>query len=372
MEISRLKNINHCGQSVWLDFIRRNLIQNGGLEKLVTEDGINGVTSNPSIFKNAIAASTDYTDSITALSKNASLSVKSIYEQLAISDIQAAADILRPTYDNTNAIDGYVSLEVSPELARDTNGTLIEARRLWQAVNRPNLMIKVPGTKEGVPAIRQLISEGINVNVTLLFSVEAYEQIADAFMEGLEQRLQANLPITHIASVASFFISRIDALIDKKIEAAPTKSPELSALKGKIAIAYAKTAYQNFKARKETPRYKALAAHGAQAQRLLWASTSTKNPAFSDVLYIESLIGSETVNTIPPQTMDAFRDHGNAMTNTIEENLSAAYADLQTLARHGVSLEAVTATLLEEGIVLFHDAFQDLLNAISEKINSNN
>lgn len=367
METSRLKKINQCGQSVWLDFIRRHLIESGDLEKLVNEDGISGVTSNPSIFKNAIASSTDYADNMLSLFKNANLSIKSIYEQLAIADIQAAADILRPTYDRTKKLDGYVSLEVPPELARDTQGTIVEARRLWQAVNRPNVLIKVPGTKEGVPAIRELISEGININVTLLFSVEAYEQVADAFMEGLERRLQANLPISHIASVASFFISRIDTLVNTHIDAASNKTPELLALKGKIAIAYAKTAYQTFKARKETPRFRALAAHGAQAQRLLWASTSTKDPVLSDVLYVESLISQETVNTIPPQTMDAFRDHGDAVADTAEENLATAYADLQVLARHGVSLEAVTAALLEEGITLFHEAFQDLLNAVIEK-----
>ena len=364
---SRLKNINQCGQSVWLDFIRRDLIQSGGLTKLVAEDGISGVTSNPSIFKNAIAASTDYDETMLSLFKNADLSVKSIYEQLAISDIQAAADILRPTYDQTKKIDGYVSLEVPPELARDTVGTITEAKRLWQAVNRPNVLIKVPGTAEGVPAIRELIASGINVNVTLLFSIDAYQKVADAFMEGLERRVQAQEPIDHIASVASFFVSRLDALVNKQIDAMTNKTPELIALKGKIAIAYSKTAYQRFNAMKETPRYKALAAQGAQAQRLLWASTSTTDPAYPDVLYVESLIGRETVDTIPPQTMNAFRDHGNAVANTLEQNLADAAMSLQTLERYGISLDAATKVLLEEGITLFSEAFNDLLNAVAEK-----
>lgn len=367
MRGSRLKALGNCHQSVWLDFIRRNLITSGGLAKLVAEDGISGVTSNPSIFKNAIVASKDYNESMLSLFKNADLSIKSVYEQCAISDIQAAADILRPIYDKTKKIDGYVSMEVPPELARDTQGTIVEAKRLWQAVNRPNLLVKVPGTPEGALAIRELIAEGININVTLLFSIDAYQKVADAYMEGLERRLQAKQPIDHIASVASFFVSRLDVLIDSQIDAAANKTSELLAVKGKIAIAYAKTVYQHFKAMKETPRYKALAAKGAQSQRLLWASTSTKNPAYSDVMYVESLIGSETINTIPPQTMNAFRDHGKAASGTLEQGLVEAYLDLQTLERYGISLEAATKTLLEEGITLFHEAFQDLLNAVAEK-----
>ncbi len=367
MTISRLKALGHCGQSVWLDFIRRNLIQGGGLAKLVIEDGVTGVTSNPSIFKNAIAASTDYADSMLSLFKNADLSIKSIYEQLAISDIQAAADILRPVYEQTQKMDGYVSLEVPPELARDTQGTILEAKRLWQTVNRPNLLVKVPATKEGMPAIRELIAAGINVNVTLLFSLNVYQQAAEAYLEGLERRLEAHQPIDHVASVASFFVSRLDVLINKEIDDLPNKTPELLALKGKVAIAHAKTVYQQFKAMKETPRYKDLMAHGAQPQRLLWASTSTKDPAFSDVLYVETLIGRETVNTIPPQTMNAFRDHGVSCSDTLEQGLIEAYMVLQTLERHDISLEKATNTLLEEGITLFSEAFQDLLNALAEK-----
>ncbi len=367
MNKNRLKALGNCHQSVWLDFIRRNLIESGGLAKLVEEDGITGVTSNPSIFKSAIAASTDYNDSMLSLFKNADLSIKSIYEQCAIDDIQAAADILRPIYDKTKKMDGYVSMEVPPELARDTQGTILEAKRLWHAVNRPNLLVKVPGTVEGAVAIRELIAEGINVNVTLLFSVDMYQKVADAYMEGLERRVQAKQPIDHIASVASFFVSRLDVLIDKEIDDAANKTPELIALKGKISIAYAKTAYQQFKAMKETPRYKALAAQGAQPQRLLWASTSTKDPVYSDVMYVESLIGSETVNTIPPQTMNAFRDHGKPASGTLEQGLVEAYMDLQVLERYGISLEKATKTLLGEGITLFEQAFQDLLNAVFEK-----
>lgn len=367
MKISRLKALENCHQSVWLDFIRRNLIESGGLAKLVTEDGVTGVTSNPSIFKNAIAASTDYVDSMLSLFKNADLSIKSVYEQLAISDIQAAADILRPVYDKTKKMDGYVSMEVPPELAHDTQGTIVEAKRLWQAINRPNLLVKVPGTAEGAVAIRELIAEGININVTLLFSIDAYQKVSDAYMEGLERRLQAKQPIDHIASVASFFVSRLDVIVNSQIDAVPNKTAELLGLKGKIAIAYAKTAYQTFKAMKETPRFKALKAQGAQPQRLLWASTSTKDPAFSDVLYVESLIGAETVDTIPPQTMNAFRDHGKPASGTIEQGLVEAYMDLQTLERYDISLEKATKILLDEGVTLFHEAFQDLLNAVAEK-----
>ncbi len=367
MERSRLQALGLCQQSVWLDFIRRSLLSSGQLAKLVKEDGITGVTSNPSIFKNAIAASTDYNDTMLSLFKKADVSIKSMYEQCAISDIQAAADILRPIYDKTNKTDGYVSMEVPPDLAHDTQGTIIEAKRLWHAVNRPNLLVKVPGTSEGAEAIRELISEGININVTLLFSIEAYQKVADAFMEGLERRIQAKKPIDHVASVASFFVSRLDVLIDSEIDAAANKPPELLALKGKIAIAYAKTVYQHFKTMKETPRQKSLVAQGAQSQRLLWASTSTKNPIYSDVMYVESLIGPETVNTIPPQTMNAFRDHGKAASGTLEQGLVEAYLDLQTLERFGISLEAATKTLLDEGIKLFDEAFQDLLSAVAQK-----
>lgn len=367
MERSRLQALGLCHQSVWLDFIRRSVLESGQLTKLVTDDGVSGVTSNPSIFKNAIAASTDYNDTMLLLFKKGDVSIKSVYEQCAISDIQAAADILRPIYDKTNKIDGYVSMEVPPELAHDAQGTIIEARRLWQSVNRPNLLVKVPGTSEGAEAIRELISEGINVNVTLLFSIEAYQKIADAYMGGLERRIQAKKPIDHVASVASFFVSRLDVLIDNEIDAQIHKTPELLALKGKIAIAYAKTVYQHFKAMKETPRYQSLASQGAQPQRLLWASTSTKNPAYSDVMYVESLIGPETVNTIPPNTMNAFRDHGKAASGTLEQGLVEAYLDLQTLERYGISLEMATKTLLEEGIKLFDEAFQDLLNAVADK-----
>jgi transaldolase/glucose-6-phosphate isomerase len=367
MSKNRLKALGRCHQSVWLDFIRRNLFERSGLAKLVEEDGITGVTSNPSIFKNAIAASTDYNEMMLSLFKNADLSIKSIYEQCAIQDIQAAADILRPIYDKTKKADGYVSMEVPPELARDTQGTILEAKRIWHAVSRPNLLVKVPGTKEGALAIRELIAEGININVTLLFSVDMYQNVANAYMEGLERRVQANLPIDHIASVASFFVSRLDVLIDKQIDDAANKTAELLALKGKISIAYAKTAYQQFKAMKETPRYKALAAQGAQPQRLLWASTSTKDPLYSDVMYVESLIGAETVNTIPPQTMNAFRDHGKPASGTLEKGLVEAYMDLQTLERYDISLEKATKNLLEEGIILFEQAFQDLLNAVVEK-----
>lgn len=367
MQSNRIKKIHACGQSVWLDFIRRQWLQAGGLEQLIREDGITGVTSNPAIFEKAITVGDDYTEEITRLFKNTNLSIPSIYEQLVIRDIQVAADILRPIYESTQRRDGYVSLEVPPNLARDTRATIQEGKRLWHAVNRPNVMIKVPGTPEGIPAICELIAAGININVTLLFSLDAYIKSADAYLEGLERRQQANLPIDHIASVASFFVSRLDAMLEKRIEEQQEKPKELQALKGKMAIAYAKKAYQIFKARQKTPRHLALAAAGAQPQRLLWASTGTKDPALSDVLYVEALIGRETVNTVPPLTLDAFRTHGEARENTLENDLMAIEADFTTLERHNISLATVTQDLLEEGIQLFSTAFQRLLSAIEHK-----
>lgn len=368
--MNRLKELEQFGQSVWLDYIRRHLIVSGELQKLIDEDGLSGLTSNPAIFEKAIVASTDYVEILEKLSKRTDLTTKEMYEQLAIQDIQAVADALLPTYKKTKKRDGYVSLEVSPELARDTQGTIQEAKRLWQAVGKENLLIKVPGTPEGVIAIRELIAEGINVNVTLLFSIEAYQAAAQAYIEGLELRVQAGKPIAHIASVASFFVSRIDTLVDNRIDALIKQSAianhELAHIKGKVAIANAKLAYQYFKQLKASPRYQALSEHGAQPQRLLWASTSAKNPLYSDVLYVESLIGPETVNTMPPNTMDAFRDHGHAAA-TLEQGLEEAYTIMQLLEHHGLDFKAVTAQLLEEAIKLFVEPFHQLLEAITQK-----
>ena len=307
--------LRQYGQSVWLDFIRRSVIAGGELARLVEEDGLGGVTSNPAIFEKAIDGSNDYAAAIEDLSKDPHLEPKQVYERLAVQDIQDAAGVLRPVYDRTGRRDGYVSLEVSPDLANDTEGTLKEARHLWKRVARPNVMIKVPATPAGLPAIKALIAEGINVNVTLLFSRGAYEKVAHAYIEGLEARAARGEPLGHVASVASFFVSRIDTLADTLIEeklktASGTDKARLEGLMGRVAIANARLAYQSYKRIFAGPRWQALAARGAQTQRVLWASTGTKNPRYRDVLYVEELIGPDTVNTVPPDTLSAFRDHG--------------------------------------------------------------
>ena len=359
------------GQSVWLDFIKRSLITGGELRRLVEEDGIGGVTSNPAIFQKAIEGSDDYLSAIKELAKAEQLSPKGLYERLAIKDIQDTADILRPVYDRTKAHDGYVSLEVSPELAKDTQGTMEEARRLWASVARPNVMIKVPATPEGVPAIRTLLSEGINVNVTLLFARDRYEEVARTFIEGLEIAAAAGRPLATIAGVASFFVSRIDTLADsmlqKKIDAAaPADKARLQALLGKVAVANAKLAYQSYKQIFSGARWEALRAKGAQVQRVLWASTGTKNPAYRDVLYVEELIGPETVNTMPPETITAFKDHGR-IRPSLEEDLAGASATLAALEAAGVSLRQVTDELIEDGLKKFVEPFTKLLAAVERR-----
>ncbi len=363
--------LEKSGQSVWLDFIRRNLITGGELKRLIQEDGLRGMTSNPSIFEKAITGSTDYSDFLEQLHSQ-NLSAAEIYERVAIRDIQDAADLLRPVYDSTNRRDGYVSLEVSPSLARDTQGTIADARRLWKAVARENVMIKVPGTPEGVPAIRQLTSEGINVNVTLLFSQAAHVQVAEAFLDGLDALQAAGKDVSRIASVASFFVSRIDSLVDSIVSArlktasSPQETKLLRGLLGKVAVANAKQAYQKYTELFSGAQWKALAATGAQTQRLLWASTSTKNPSYSDVLYVDNLIGPDTVNTMPPATIDAFRDHGR-VERTLDQDLLAADRTMADLAKAGISMQEVTEKLLDEGIQLFADAFQKLLAAVELK-----
>src|SRR5579871_4191402 len=309
-----LQELAKYGQSVWLDYIRRNLLTSGELKRMVDEDGLGGVTSNPAIFEKAITGSTDYADALLGLQQRKDLDAMGIYETLAIKDIQDAADTLRPVYDRTKTRDGYVSLEVSPFLARDTEGTIKDARRLWKAVNKPNLLVKIPATVEGVPAIQQCISEGININVTLLFALEMYEKVAQAYITGLKTYAASGGEVHHVASVASFFISRIDSMVDAlvkaKLKAAtdPKDQALLKSLMGQVAIANAKLTYQRYKEIYAAPAWKELAAKNAQTQRLLWASTSTKDPSYSDVLYVEELIGPDTVNTIPPATFDAFRD----------------------------------------------------------------
>jgi transaldolase / glucose-6-phosphate isomerase len=373
--VNPLKELLKYGQSVWLDYIRRKLITSGELKRLIEEDGLRGMTSNPSIFEKAIAGSTDYTDFLNSLKGRTDLDAKARYELLAIRDIQDATDLLRPVYAEAKRKDGFVSLEVSPYLAHDTNGTIAEARRLWKAVSRDNVMIKVPGTPEGLPAIQQLISEGINVNVTLLFSQQVYEQVADAYIAGLEQLAARGGDLSGVASVASFFISRIDTLVDSivadklKTEKDPAKQALLKSILGKVAIANGKLTYQRYLSIFSGPRWEALAKKGAQTQRVLWASTSTKNPNYRDVLYVEELIGKDTVNTIPPATLDAFRDHGKVR-NSLTENLDAARDTMESLPKAGISMKEVTDKLTKDGVKLFADAFDQVLAAVEKSSRS--
>ena len=364
-----LRTLNRFGQSVWLDYIRRSLISTGELGRLIREDGLRGITSNPAIFEKAIAGSNDYALLLGELSKRSDLDPTGIYEQLAIRDIQDAADVLRPVYETTKRRDGYVSLEVSPYLAHKTRETVDEARRLWKAVGRENAMIKVPGTIEGIPAFQQLISEAINVNVTLLFAQDVYERVAGAYIAGLEELAKRGGDVSRMASVASFFVSRIDTLVDalleERIKNGTIDKAAGNALQGKVAISNAKLAYQSYKHIFGDSRWQALAKRGAQTQRVLWASTGTKNPAYSDVLYVEELIGPETVNTIPPATYDAFRDHGHARAS-LEKNLDGAQQTMANLAKAGVSIKEVTDRLTVEGVKLFADAFDKLLEAVNK------
>ncbi len=361
-----LKGLLEYGQSPWMDYIRRDLLTGGGLKKMIDGDGLRGMTSNPAIFEKSITGSTLYND-ILQSPEAKSLDAKSLYERIAIRDVQDACDIFKPVYQSTRRRDGYVSLEVSPYLANDTKGTLEEARRLWKAVGRENLMIKVPGTPAGVPAIRQLLEDGLNINVTLLFAQSAYEQVAEAFLAALEARVLKGLDVSHSASVASFFVSRIDTLVDSKVEEKlKTASGEakglLSSIEGKIAIANAKLTYKKYQELFGGARWKALASKGGQTQRLLWASTSTKNPKYRDVLYVEELIGADTVDTIPPATFDAFRDHGK-LRNSLTEDIPGAAKTMENLEEAGISMKEVTQKLLEDGVKLFADAFKTLLDA---------
>ena len=362
-----LKGLLDFGQSPWMDYVRRDLLIGGELGKLIENDGLRGMTSNPSIFAKAISTSKDYSD-ILESPDSKKLNATQIYEKIAIRDIQDATDIFKPVYDESKTRDGYVSLEVSPTLALERDKTIDEARRLWKTVNRPNVMIKVPGTKECVPAIRQLLEEGININITLLFAQSAYEQVAEAFIAALEARAAKGQDITHVASVASFFVSRIDtladSLIDEKLKTAsdPAQKALLESLKGQVAIANAKVTYKKYQELFSSPRWKALAAKGAQTQRLLWASTSTKNKAYRDVIYVEELIGADTVDTIPPATFDAFRDHGK-LRPSLTENVDQAVKTMSDLERAGLSMKEITGKLLVDGIKLFSDAFTELLEA---------
>jgi transaldolase/glucose-6-phosphate isomerase len=366
-----LRALGEAGQAPWLDYLHRRILEDGELKRRIEEDGLRGLTSNPSIFEKAIGEGDDYDQVLRSLMQSGDAEVIDLYERLAIADIQKAADQLRPVWESLGGADGFVSLEVSPYLGMDTEGTLAEARRLWRTVDRPNLMIKVPGTKPGVPAIRQLISEGLNINVTLLFGVEAYLAVAEAYIAGLEALKGAGGDISKAHSVASFFVSRIDTAIDKTIDervktAAPADADVLCGLRGKVAIANAKIAYQRYLELIATPRWRALAAAGAWPQRLLWASTGTKDPAYSDVLYVDNLIGSDTVNTMPPATMDAFRDHG-AVSPSLTRDVDGARRILAEAQRLELDLDGVTDHLVEDGVDKFSEAFDQLLGAVAGK-----
>ncbi len=367
-----VKELEKHGQAVWLDFLARGFIAKGDLKRLIDTDGVKGVTSNPSIFEKAIGSSDEYDAPIGKALKRGDKTVADLFEAVAVEDIQNAADVLRPVYDKLKGHDGYVSLEVSPYLAMDTSGTVAEARRLWKDVNRKNLMVKVPATPEGLPAIETLIGDGISINITLLFSKAVYLQVAEAYLDGLEKYVAGGGDPSHVASVASFFVSRIDSVVDKQLDEKiarandPSEKERLAALKGKVAIANAKVAYQDYKRLFSGPRWEKLAAKGAQPQRMLWASTGTKNKDYSDVLYVEELIGPDTINTVPPATLDAFRDHGKPR-DSLEENVEDAYRVLEELERSGVSLDAITEELVKDGVKLFADAADKLYGAVAHK-----
>ncbi|MEP7152866.1 MAG: transaldolase [Nitrospira sp.] len=368
MPINPLKKLSEFGQSFWLDYIRRDLIVSGELRRLIEEDGLRGMTSNPSIFEKAIAGSQEYDADIRRLALDEK-TVTEIYETLTQRDVQSAADEFRPLYDKTDGKDGYVSLEVNPHLAHDTQGTIEEARRLWAALNRPNVFIKVPATLEGVPAIRQLISEGISVNVTLLFGLPRYRQVADAYIAGIEARIAQGQPVNHVASVASFFVSRIDVLVDPLLDKLVAHGDEKAALakkvRGQVAVASAKAAYQIYKEIFGSNRFQRLIKKNVSVQRLLWASTGTKDPDYSDVKYIEALIGPDTVNTIPVETLNAYRDHG-APEVRIEQDVEQAHFVLESLPTLGISLAQVTQQLEDQGVETFNKPFDQLMETLEK------
>jgi transaldolase len=363
-----LKSLNAAGQAIWLDFIDRPMLRNGDLERRIRDDALTGMTSNPTIFEKALAEGNAYDDQIRSAAGD--FTAMELFELIATTDVRDACDLFRGTHDRTNGADGFVSIEVSPGAANNANATISEATRLWATVDRPNVMVKVPGTVEGAVAVRQLTANGINVNITLLFAIEAHKSVIDAYMAGLEDRVQAGKDISKIHSVASFFVSRVDTEVDKRLDAAIAKSPAnqetLKSLHGKAAIANAKLAYRLFQSEIASPRWKALASKGATVQRPLWASTSTKNPAYRDVMYVEQLIGPDTVNTMPPQTIDAFRDHG-VVARTVDADVDAAQRTIDTLERNGISMRDVTDKLLRDGLASFQKSFDTLLAGLEKK-----
>jgi transaldolase len=369
MRENPLLKLSAFGQSIWLDYIRRQMIDAGELKKLIDEDGLKGVTSNPAIFQKAIAGSADYDEAIRTLAQ-AGKSVEAIYQVLTVEDVQRAADLFRPTYDRMAGQDGFVSLEVNPHLAHNTQGTVAEARLLWQALARPNVLIKVPATQAGLPAIRQLISEGINVNITLLFGLPRYREVAEAYIAGLEARAAQGQPLNRVASVASFFLSRIDVLLDPRLEKlAAAGGPQAQTARdliGQVAIASAKKAYRIYQEIFGSARFQKLAAPGARVQRLLWASTSTKNPAYPDLKYVEPLIGADTINTLPPDTLEAYRDHGDPAAR-LTEGVDRAVGNLARLPELGIDLDQATQQLEDEGVEKFNQPFDSLMATLEGK-----
>ena len=368
MTSNSLQLLHDAGQSIWLDFIDRTILRNGDLQRRVRDDALTGMTSNPSIFEKALAEGTVYDDQLRSAPDD--LTAMEMFELIATTDVRDACDIFRSVYDRTKGADGYVSIEVSPGAANDAQATVAEAMRLWATVDRPNVMIKIPGTVEGAKAVRQAIAQGLNVNITLLFSIDAHKAVIDAYVAGLEDRVSAGTDIASIHSVASFFVSRVDSEIDKRLDAAiqsGSGNPQtLESLHGKAAIANAKLAYRLFQNEIAAPRWRALAAKGASAQRPLWASTSTKNPAYRDVMYVEDLIGPETVNTMPPATIDAFRDHG-IVNRTVDEHVSDAEGVIAALEENGISMHTVTDKLLADGLASFQKSFDTLLAGLQTK-----
>jgi transaldolase len=364
-----LLDLESFGQSIWIDFIRREMISSGEMRRLIQEDGVSGVTSNPSIFEKAIAESPDYDDAIRALTSEGK-TPDEIYQHLTVEDIQMVADLLHPIYERTHGRDGFISLEVSPVLAHDMKGTIQEAHRLWAVTNRPNLMIKVPATQEGIPAIHQLIAEGININITLLFGLPRYREVLDAYLTGLESLASKGRSLGQVASVASFFLSRIDTLLDPLLETkmldGGAQADIAARLHGEVAIASAKVAYQIFREIFGSDRFRKLRDRGARTQKLLWASTSTKNPVYSDTKYIDPLIGADTINTLPVETLNAVRDHGHPH-KTLDEDVQWAYQVLQDLSLLGIDLDRVTQQLEEEGVEKFSSALTRLMDSLKEK-----
>ena len=383
MAKNRLQELHDVGQSIWLDSIDRRMLHDGELDRRIRDDALTGMTSNPTIFQKALASSNAYDEQITEAEEidavrdaedREGLTSWQVFELLETTDVRDACDHFAAVYSSTRGADGYVSIEVSPGVAGSADATIEEARRLWKTVDRPNVMVKVPGTYQGAIAVRRLITEGINVNITLLFAIQAHERVIDAYLAGLEDRVKANKPIDGLSSVASFFVSRVDTEIDKRLDAlitkaAPAEKERLEMLKGRAAIANAKLAYRLFTQKFAGPRWEALAKKGARVQRPLWASTSTKNPKYRDVMYVEELIGPDTVDTMPPATIDAFRDHG-AIDRTVDKKVAAAEGLLKEIEAVGISMEEVTEQLLDEGIASFQKSFDELIAGLESKIGS--